>query len=234
MHTRTFLVAGSPVAERPVGLVPASGDRVIAVDRGGCHALQWGWPVHLLVGDLDSLPEADKKALISAGTPVSVAPRVKDETDLELALVHALADGARAIVICAAFGGRVDHMLGNIFLLAKPEISQVDVSIVDGPHTIRLLRGAGTHRAEASELVLHGAPGDLLSLLAFGGDAVGITTRGLDYPLDDETLFLGQARGISNVFQTEVARVRLREGMLLTVQISGAGEALRDPASPEG
>ena len=105
--------------------------------------------------------------------------------------------GPAQIIICAAFGGRVDHMLANVLLLARPDLAGRDVMLVEGNQVLRALRGTG---AAPGLLELAGAPGDLLTLLPIGGDAEGITTEGLRYPLRDETLFLGQARGVSNVF----------------------------------
>ncbi len=209
-----FLIAGSPACRPPQGLAPAPGDRVIAADLGARHARAWGWPVHLLVGDLDSLPAEDAAALRTAGTPVITAPAAKDDTDLELALAHALAEGAQQIVICAALGGRTDHLLANVLLLARPDLTGLDVAIADGPETVRLLRGP-------SGLALRGAAGDLLTLLPLGGDAAGVTTRGLAYPLRDETLFQGRGRGVSNVFVAEVAEIAVRQGALLVVQVNG-------------
>ena len=104
---------------------------------------------------------------------------------------------ASEIIICAALGGRSDHMLANVLLLARPELADLAVTLVDGRESIRLLRSGGSAPAH---LEVQGAPGDLLSLLPLGCDAVGVTTEGLQYPLHDETLFLGQARGVSNVF----------------------------------
>jgi thiamine pyrophosphokinase len=233
---RVFIVAGSPQAERPVGLTPGPGDRVIAADSGAVHARAWGWPVHLLVGDLDSAPPAEVAALVAAGTPLLTAPAAKDETDLELALTRSLADGATEIILCAALGGRADHAFANVLLLARPELARVDVRIVEGGQTIRLLRGgknvaqaaglrlwrrprqSGGLRYRSAHLALTGARGDLLSLLPVGGDAMGVTTAGLAYPLRDETLFFGQARGVSNVFEGAAAEVWLREGMMLVIQ----------------
>jgi thiamine pyrophosphokinase len=217
---RTFLVAGSPDGRPPAGLRPGPGDRVIAADRGGAHALRWGWPVHLLIGDLDSLPTAELALAEAAGVPVVVAPSAKDETDLELGLAYALRDGAREIVICGALGARTDHMLANLFLLARDELTGLDIAISEGTQTIRLLRGgseARQHPEEASCLMSTGVPGDLLSLLPVGGNAVGVTTEGLLYPLSDETLFFGQARGVSNVFLTATVRVWLRAGLLFAI-----------------
>jgi thiamine pyrophosphokinase len=211
---RIFLIGGSPEAQPPARLAPAPGDRVIAADHGAAHARAWGWPLHLLVGDFDSL-SADEAALATAaGVPIITAPVAKDETDLELALAHALARGASEIIICAALGGRSDHMLANVLLLARPELADLAVTLVAGRESIRLLRSGGS---APTHLELLGAPGDLLSLLPLGCDAVGVTTDGLQYPLHDETLFLGQARGVSNVFTGARAGILLRRGLLLVI-----------------
>jgi len=212
---RCFLVAGSPEARPPVGLRPGPGDLVIAADAGAGHALAWGWPIDLVVGDLDSLGEAAGAALRAAGTRMITAPAAKDETDLELALAQALAQDAREIIICAGLGGRADHALANILLLTRPELAGRSVLIADGSQRLQLLQG-GRAPGHAT-LELRGAPGDLLSLLPLGGDAIGITTEGLLYPLRDETLFQGQARGVSNVFTATTARISLRYGLLLVI-----------------
>ena len=227
---RTFLVAGSPAGLPPLGLAPRPDDRVIAVDFGARHARAWGWPVHLVIGDLDSLPQEDATTLAAEGIPMIIAPAAKDETDLELGLAHAMAAGAQDIIICAALGGRTDHLLANILLLARPDLAGPRrVTIVDGRQTVLLLHGdAGGDAAHGDDATrgeirplacaaLSGRPGDLLSLLPLGGDAVGVTTEGLLYPLHDESLLLGQARGVSNAFVSDAARVWVRRGSLLIV-----------------
>ena len=202
-----LLIGGSPAGRRPAGVSPDPGDRVIAADRGAEHARAWGWHVDLLVGDLDSLSPAEIAAASAAGTPSIIAPAAKDETDMELALARALDDGARTIIICAALGGRTDHLLANVLLLARPDLAGVDVIIADGPETVRLLRAGKHGRAEPAALELVGVAGDLLSLLPCGTDAVGVTTAGLHYPLCAETLFLGQARrGQQRLFEHPRAR----------------------------
>jgi thiamine pyrophosphokinase len=221
---RIFLVAGSPATEKPAALAPGPADRVIAADYGAHHALAWGWPIHLLVGDLDSLPTADLQAVQAAGVPVITAPAEKDETDLELALAHALAAGAREVILCAALGGRADHMLANVLLLARPELAEVATVIAEGAQTVRLLAGHVSPDGAAACLTLAGAAGDLLTLLPLAGDAGGVTTAGLRYPLADETLFFGQARGVSNVFEAAVAQIWLRRGLLLVIHTQNGSE----------
>ena len=217
---RTFLIGGSPAAQPPAHLAPAPGDLVIAADLGAAHARAWGWPLDLLVGDLDSLSAGEAALVTAGGVPVITAPAAKDETDLELALAHALARGASEIIISAALGGRSDHLLANVLLLARPELADLAVSLVDGRESIRLLRSGGSAPAHLEML---GAKGDLLSLLPLGCDAVGVTTDGLQYSLRDETLFLGQARGVSNLFTSARANITLRRGLLLVIHTIANG-----------
>ena len=222
---RVFVVAGSPQATAPAGLVPGSDDSVIAADYGAHHPRAWGWPVHLLIGDLDSLPGEDAAMLASANTPTITAPTAKDETDLELALAHALLEDPAQIVICGALGGRADHMLANVLLLARPNLRARRVIIADGAETLQLLAGGETASGTPQNLSLAGRPGDLLSLLPIGGDAGGVTTGGLLYPLHEDTLYLGAPRGVSNVFTGAAALISLRAGLLLVIHTRGQSQA---------
>ncbi len=210
---RVFVVAGSPTAQQPIGLAPRRGDRVIAADLGARHARRWGWPVHLLIGDFDSLEAEELRAVEQAGTPVLRSPAAKDQTDTELAVARALAWDADEIIICGALGARTDHLLANVLLLAHPLLATVDACLADGAEVVRLLRATGDTR----RIVLAGTVGDLLSLLPLGGDAEGVSTHGLRYPLHDEVLYAGEARGVSNVFSAALAEVTLRRGQLICI-----------------
>lgn len=208
---RAFVVAGSPVARPPVGIAPQEGDLVVAADLGAQHALAWGWPVHLLVGDFDSLPAELVARLQSAGVETQRVPAAKDQTDTELAIALALEHRPAQLIICGAFGGRVDHLLANVLLLAHPSLAGLAVSMADGPETVRLLGEGAAHAAFS----IKGARDDLVSLLPLGADVEGVRTAGLRYPLRGETLHLGAARGVSNVMSEDRAEVSLTRGRLL-------------------
>jgi thiamine pyrophosphokinase len=183
-------------------------DLVLCADGGTRHAQALGVRPDVVVGDMDSLDQDLRGALEAVGTEFLAFPATKDETDLELALLYAVERGATEITVLGAWGGRIDHELGNVMLLAHPGLAGIAVRMVSGEQEIVLIR---------HELTLHGDPGDLLSLLPIGGHASGITTAGLQYPLRNERLYLGPARGISNVFVTPDPVVRLRSGLLLAV-----------------
>ncbi|MGE5603860.1 MAG: thiamine diphosphokinase [Nitrososphaerales archaeon] len=208
-----FFFAGSPLARRPWDLTPRPRDYVIAADMGAHHALAWGWRIDLLVGDLDSLPANEASRIEVAGTQTLRALAAKDETDTELALARAVSLEPEQIIVCAATGGRTDHLLANVLLLARPALAERNLRLVDGGETLRLLRAEG----QEAQLGIEGAPGDLLSLLPLVGDAVGVSTDGLAYPLHAETLYLGQARGISNVLTGTRCEVSLQRGQLLVI-----------------
>jgi thiamine pyrophosphokinase len=72
-------------------------------------------------------------------------------------------------------------------------------------------------------LSIEARPGALVSLLPIGGDAEGVTTSGLRYPLRDEGLPLGSTRGLSNEVVDDDASVQLRAGTLLVVESDEGG-----------
>ena len=184
------------------------GDLIIAADGGTHHALAADVTPHIIIGDLDSLLAETLSELKAAGTQiVRFSPR-KDETDLELALLHAAREGATEIVVLGALGGRLDQTIANVLLLALPKLEGIDVRIVEGTQEAFLIR---------DEAVIEGSPGDTVSLIPLGGDTEGVTTTWLEWPPDEDTLRFGAARGVSNVLTREQAHVRVRRGSLLCV-----------------
>jgi thiamine pyrophosphokinase len=189
-------------------------DLVVAADGGADAAERLSLRPDLVVGDFDSIAPGGLDRLRAAGVPVEVAPTDKDESDTELAVRAAIARGARALTIVGGLGGRPDHLLANIGLLALPELADRSVELLDDRTRVSLIHGPGSRD-------LAGRVGDLVSLLPFGPGVDGVTTAGLQWPLADEALPLGPARGLSNVRTALVARVTVRTGLLLAIETIG-------------
>lgn len=189
---------------------------VVAADGGAERALALGLTPDVIVGDMDSVDPATRQRLEALGATVRLHRPDKDETDTELAVMEALDRGADEVVILCALGGRVDHALANVLLLALPELGDRGL-IADAASEVRLV---------TTEVTFDGAVGDLLSLLPLSGTVEGISTEGLLYPLAEATLELGRARGVSNVFTRPEARVSLRHGRLLAIhtRLTDSGE----------
>ena len=183
-------------------------DLLVAVDGGLRHLKQLGNQPHVLIVDLDSVRAADVANLEKQGARVIRYPPVKDETDLELAIQFVINLDCQSIRIVGALGGRVDHLLGNIFTLLDPNQDDRDVRLDDGTTEIFLI-----HRQ--AEVI--GEKGDLVSLIPIQGEARGIKTTGLRYPLVDETLLPHKSRGISNIMLKDRAIVEVKDGLLLCI-----------------
>ena len=211
---RVLIIANGELdSETAQRLLTHSVDWLVAVDGGANHCRALGLVPQLIVGDLDSLTPETLAHFTQAGIPFERHPARKDETDLELALLGAVRQGAEHIVLAGALGGRLDMTVANVLLLMRPELRQVRVELWERLSTARLLRPPSDE--------VHGQPGDTLSLIPLQGDVEGLTTAGLAYPLQDETLFFSQARGLSNVFTEPLARIQLRAGVLLVIHTSG-------------
>jgi thiamine pyrophosphokinase len=187
--------------------------QTIAADGGSRHAARLDLRIDTVVGDLDSLDPELRASLDAAGARLEVHSTHKDETDLELALIDATQRGAEQIIVLGALGGRLDMTLANVLLLLHPELAATHIELWNGSQTAWLIRPPGDNIA--------GAPGDTLSLIPLTGDAEGVITQGLEYPLNDERLAFGKARGISNVFTAGRVHVSLRSGILMVVHTPG-------------
>lgn len=193
---------------------------VIAADGGAIELERLGRRPDRLVGDLDSVDDALLERFEAQGTPVERHPVDKDASDTELALEAAIDAGATSVIILGALGAdRLDHELANLLLLADPAFAGRDVRIVHGATTVRAIGPGGG-------LDLDAAVGSIVTLLPIGGDASGVSTRGLRWRLENAVLRFGRSRGLSNEIESRPASVSIGTGSLLVIEIEiGGGDS---------
>lgn len=183
-------------------------DVIIAADGGTRHALALGRIPHLIVGDLDSMTEEERQAAKAGNIRLIEYSPAKDETDLELAVNHALELKPEQVIIAAALGGRLDQTLGNLALLGDARLAGLDVRVDDGVEEIFFCR---------NQAQVRGRSGDTVSLIPWQGAAEGIRTENLKWPLHNETLYPHKTRGISNEMLADTAAISIASGLLLVV-----------------
>ena len=183
-------------------------DYIIAADGGTRHALNLGLVPSVVIGDLDSVDPVNRRTLEKKGVEIIQYPMDKDETDLELALLHAREHGFERILLVGALGGRFDQTLGNLSLLTDPTWDGIDVRMDDGTEEAFFAR----NQAE-----VEGRSGDIVSLIPWGNDVTVLRTEGLRWFLKNETLHACQTRGISNELTAEKASIKIESGLLLII-----------------
>jgi thiamine pyrophosphokinase len=226
MVTRALILAGGTPPSRSQLDAAWPGwdqaiDLVIAADAGALLARPLGLRLDLIVGDADSLGETRLAEFASAGIAIERAPTDKDASDTELALLAAAERGAAELVVLGAFGGRLDHALANVWILAHPALDERTVALLDGRARVRLLTAGAA-------LDLDSRAGNLVTLLPFDGPALGVTTRGLRWPLAGATLPVGFSRGLSNEVVADpggTPQVELGGGRLLIIETTLIGSS---------
>jgi thiamine pyrophosphokinase len=233
---KDFLVAvggdaGLAPRWRPEDLATAT--VIVAADSGVDLALAAGLPVDHVVGDLDSASERAVAEAEAAGATVHRHPADKDATDIELAigLVHELAADRLAsgevpsLHVVGPGGGRLDHTLGDLLLLAGPALAAFDVTASFGPARVAVVRAGRPCQ-------LTGSAGDQVSLHPTHGPARGVETTGLRWALVDADLEPGTTRAMSNELAGANATVSLREGVLLVVQPGTVAPPIAERTTP--
>ncbi len=210
---RAVLVAGSDLRGALDVSLLATADLLVAVDGGADALAAVGTVPHLLVGDLDSISLGARARLEAQGVEVLVLPVAKDVTDTEAALRLAVERGADDIVVFGALGGpRLDHLVGNLLLLASDWLAGHPVRLIDERHEAFLAGG---------DAGLTGQRGDTVSLLPLTDEVADVRTEGLLYPLEGETLYRSATRGLSNAMTGSEARVTHGKGQLLVIHYRG-------------
>jgi len=187
-------------------------DVIIAADGGAKYCRALNILPRAIIGDLDSILPDDLEEFTRRGARILKYPKRKDETDLELAIDLAVAEGASEIILFGVLGGRWDQTLANLLIPALDKFSSAPIRLMDGTQEIALVRGGSTLR-------WRGHAGDTVSLIPIHDEARGITTSGLEYPLRDGVLKMGSTLGVSNVVVGEEVSVSVRDGLLMCVLI---------------
>jgi thiamine pyrophosphokinase len=228
-HDIVVLTGGDPL---PAALLDDVADAidgaalVIAADSGITHARRADRDVHVLVGDLDSIGREDLTRAQRSGTEILEYPNDKDATDLDLALQIAgtrwTAPRSPEVLVIGGHGGRIDHLIANVLAMASDRHAALAITAWLGTDVMHIVR---------TRTVLDGPSGSTVTLLALHGPAIGVTTSGLRFPLEDAVLLPGSSLGVSNVLEAETATVSVRDGVLAVIR-SDHQRPDRRPESP--
>lgn len=181
---------------------------IISCDGGMRHTMKLGLTPDYIVGDFDSVSPEVLDYYKQKNIELKQVPCRKDETDMELGISHAIELGADDITLIGGIGSRLDHTLANIFQLIRLDKLGIKGRIVNEKNLITLC----TSKAE-----IFGKKGGLVSFVPISPEVKGVTTKGLEYPLENAVLFMDSPRGVSNVLKDEYAEYKFENGMALII-----------------
>jgi thiamine pyrophosphokinase len=181
-----LLVANAPLQWHPrLASLAASAKPLLAADGGANHLARLGLRASAVVGDLDSV-SPDTRAWL--GEECMVDRPDQDRTDLDKALEYAFDDlGITSLKVLAALGGRTDHDLGNLGLLARLALGEC--LVFESAHQKVL--------AVAGEASLASTPGEAWSFWTFD-PMVRVTIDGVRWAVENVPIDVGTRPSISN------------------------------------
>ena len=133
-----------------------------------------------------------------------------------------MARGFRRITIIGGLGGRFDHTMGNLGLLAKYTGKVERICLQDGWNRI-FLADPGTHIVRKDGYYY-------LGTASYGEQVTGLTYRGMKYPLENAVLTNRTTYGGSNEILGEEAEISFRTGRLLISQCNDVPAAIVEAA----
>lgn len=193
----------------PIGLWEQQTDaHWIGIDKGALILVQHGVTPQFAVGDFDSINASEREQL-AQHIDINPLNPMKDDTDLALGVEEAVAAGYTEIDIYGATGGRLDHFMGALQVLEKPEYAEqgITLRLLDDQNQIMLLT-KGHYRIKNDETYQY------ISFVPMTYPTT-ISLKHFKYNLEQTTLTLGSTLTISNELTDRDGEVTISEGHLL-------------------
>ncbi len=199
---RCAIVCGAPLEDIGWFYKQISGyDYIVAADSGYDHLLSVDIKPDILIGDLDSISE------VPIDVEVIRYPARKDDTDFSICLKYCLDNKIYNIDVFAAWGNRIDHSIGALFSMLEFHKRGMSIRLIT-PKAIMFY---------VSEYCRIPKNDGYVSLFAIGEDACGVTLKGFDYTLNNQTLYNSSPLGVSNIISSDYGEIFLKSGNILVV-----------------
>ena len=180
-----------------------SSDFVVAADGGLRYLDACGIVPDIIIGDFDSLGEIPE-----GGNIIRLKPE-KDVTDMYAAVEAGIERGYSDFRIYGATGGRLDHTLANIQLIASLAQKGMNAKIIDGSTVITSICN--------SSLNFDGEYSGYISVFAHNDVCRGVSIKGLKYELDNAELSNSFPLGVSNEFIGKESAISVEKGTLIII-----------------
>ncbi len=186
-----------------IGFEKKKDDLVIAADGGLKYLQSANIDPDVIIGDFDSLgviPDYDNVIKLNP---------VKDITDMDAAIKIGIEKGFEEFEIYGATGGRIDHTLANIQLIASLSQRGINVSLINGKTVITAVTDG--------KICFDSLQKGYVSVFAHTDICENVCIKGLKYSVENEVLKNDFALGVSNEFVGEESCISVEKGTLVIV-----------------
>lgn len=182
---------------------PRPEDMVVAADAGFRVLEESKIIPDIVIGDFDTLQYTPKHPhVITLNTE-------KDDTDMAAAVYEGIKAGYETFHIYCGTGGRIEHTIANMQLLAKLSVEGKQGFLFGKESVMTAITNGIMAFGEDME--------GYLSVFAHSDKAEGVYLKGLKYELEDAVLTNTYPLGVSNEFIGVKSSVSVRRGTLFLV-----------------
>lgn len=179
-------------------------DFIIAADGGYKILRQLGIEPDLIIGDFDSMD------FVPSGDKVIRYPVKKDKTDMAISIEEAINRGYKQITIFGGTGGRIDHTIANLQLMAWASRKGISINMIDKSNEY--------HAITNNQIEITGKEGKLFSVFSMSEKAFNVSIIGGEYEAENIDLSGDNPLGVSNAFKKEQVMVKVEQGTLLVIK----------------
>lgn len=177
----------------------------VAADSGLYLAEKFGINCDYIVGDMDSLENAENIEIKYPNAEIHRYERDKDFTDTELALSLLKEKGCKEVVLVGGSGGRTSHFFGIFSLFFRDFCPSIWVMKDEIAYTIE------------GNFTIPSSSGQLFSVFPVSRGICKMKSTGLKWPLDNLCFKSGDA-GVSNLAVGKEIKIQMIEGKLLLIK----------------
>ena len=203
MNTSKICYIAGGGADYGLSFIPRPEDLVIAADAGFRYLERQKISADHIIGDFDSL------SYIPRTPNVIVLNPEKDVTDMSAAVSIGIEKGYDLFHLYGGTGGRIDHTIANLQLLADLASRGKQGFLFDRDNVITAIRNTTLSFSEI--------PSGYVSVFSHSEQSTGVYLKGVKYELENATLKNTFPLGVSNEFTGKPSRITVKNGTLLIV-----------------
>ncbi len=181
---------------------------VICCDGGVKHLKYLGITPNYIIGDFDSADGALVQQYRELGSKIEEFEVDKDFTDSELGVNKAIDLDCNESILIGGTGGRIDHTMANLNLGLLALSNNCNLIIVDELNVVHTV---------IEKIEIKNKAGQNCSIMPITLELEGVTTKGLKYSLNNESVYLGQSRTVSNLVLDDVAEITISKGVAFVI-----------------